>query len=140
MSSLPTHKISTIIIFLLFISFKALGQQGQVTIEQDQKVAQLLSERAKLLEKGELKNHYSIQVISGEIDTARETLADCKTKFTDYKSDIVYQTPHYKVWVGKYRNRLDADAALLKITEEYPGAFVFKPENKKRTTKKPTEK
>ena len=139
MSPLQLPKIIITTALTLFICLKSYSQEGIVTIEQDSKVTKLLNERANLLAKGELKNYYSIQVISGEIKTARETLADCKTKFTDYKSDIVYQTPHYKVWVGKYRNRLDADAALLKITEEYPGAFVFRPENKKKITKKPTK-
>ncbi|MGB0975075.1 MAG: SPOR domain-containing protein [Flavobacteriaceae bacterium] len=137
MSSLPTPKIIATFVLLFFACLKTYGQQGEVTILQDKKVNQLLNERAKLLKNGELKNYYTIQVISGEIETARETLAECKEKFTDYKSDIVYQTPHYKVWVGRYRNRLDADAALTLITEEYPGAFVFRPENKK-PQKKPT--
>lgn len=131
MSPLQIHKIIFTITITLLVSLKTYSQEGIVTIEQDAKVEQLLKERKKLLKDGELKNYYSIQVISGEIKTARETLADCKSKFTDYKTDIVYQTPHYKVWVGKFRNRLDADAALLKISEEYPGAFVFRPENKK---------
>lgn len=139
MSPLQIHRIITTITIALFIGSKTFAQEGQVTIEQSPKLDQLLNERAKLLSKGELKNYYSIQVISGEIKTARETLAECKKKFKDYNSDIVYQTPHYKVWIGRYRNRLDADAALLKITEEYPGAFVFRPENKKKITKKPTK-
>lgn len=132
------RKIITITAFLLFICLNSYSQNGTVTVEQDSKVAELLKERQHMLKNGELKNYYSIQVISGEIKTARETLKDCKTLFTEYSSDIVYQTPHYKVWIGKYRNRLDADAALLKITEEYPGAFVFRPENKKKITKKPS--
>lgn len=139
MSPLQLPKIITTTVLTLFICFKSYSQEGIVTIEQDSKVAELLKERKKILKSGELKNYYSIQVISGEIKTARETLTDCKTKFKDYKSDIVYQTPHYKVWVGKYRNRLDADAALIKISEEYPGAFVFRPENKKKVTKKPSK-
>jgi hypothetical protein len=131
MSSLQLPKIITTIVVTLFICLKSYSQDGDITIEQNPKITQLLKERKRLLKNGEIKNYYSIQVISGEIKTARETLADCKSKFTDYKSDIVYQTPHYKVRVGQYRNRLDADAALLIISEHYPGAFVFKPENKK---------
>ena len=139
MSPLPIPKIIITIALTLFICLKSYSQDGVVTIEQDPKVTQLLKKRNELLKNGELKNYYSIQVISGDIKTARETLTDCKTKFTDYKSDIVYQTPYYKVWVGKYRNRLNADAALLKISEEYPGAFVFRPENKKKAIKKPSK-
>ncbi len=132
------HKTIITTALTLFTWSNSYSQDGQVTIEQDPLVEQLLQKRKQLLKTGELKNYYSIQVISGDINTARKTLTNCKTKFTDYKSDIVYQTPHYKVWIGKYRNRLEADAALLQITKEYPGAFVFEPENKKITTKKPS--
>lgn len=131
MSPLQIRKIIFTVAIIFFVSSNSYCQEGIVTIEQDKKVNQLLNERKKLLDNGELKNYFTIQVISGEIKTARETLADCKTKFTDYKTDIVYQTPHYKVWIGKFRNRLDADAALQIIAEEYSGAFVFQPENKK---------
>ena len=138
MSPLHLPKIIITTALTLFVCLKSYCQDGVVTIEQDPKIEQLLKEREQLLKNGELKNYYSIQIISGEITTAREALADCKTKFSDYTSDIVYETPHYKVWVGRYRNRLDADAALLIISEDYPGAFVFEPENKKKT-KKPSK-
>ncbi len=131
MNRLPLLKLTLLVSCLLFICSSSYGQEGTVTIEQDKKIDLLLKERKQLYDTGELKNYFSIQVISGEIKTARETLAECKKMFTDYTSDIVYQTPHYKVWVGKFRNRIDADAALVLISETYPGAFVFKPENKK---------
>lgn len=131
MNRLPLLKLTLLVSCLLSICSSSYGQEGTVTIEQDKKIDLLLKERKQLYDTGELKNYFSIQVISGEIKTARETLAECKKMFTDYTSDIVYQTPHYKVWVGKFRNRIDADAALVLISETYPGAFVFKPENKK---------
>ena len=100
MSRLQIPKTIIITSLTLFIWSNSYSQEGQVTIEQDPLVEQLLQKRKQLLKNGELKNYYSIQVISGDINTARKTLTNCKEKFTDHKSDIVYQTPHYKVWIG----------------------------------------
>lgn len=125
-----TQTLGTVVIALLF-HLNSVAQEATVTIEQDEKLETIMKERKRLLKKGELRTHYTIQVFSGEIENAQKVLKECKSKFKDHKSQIFYETPNYKVWVGKYRNRLDADRALLLIHEDYPGAFAFKPDNKK---------
>ena len=132
MSSLSYIKTITTIVFVIFFNLKSNAQEGIVSIEQDEKIERLLKERKRLLKNGELKTHFSIQVISGELETARETLKACKSNFSDLKSDVVYETPNYKVWVGEFRSKLDADRALVTISMEYEGAFVIKPKNKKK--------
>jgi len=131
MSSLSFIKTITTFTFILFFSLKSNAQEGIVSIEQDEKIKYLLKERKRLLKSGALKTHYTIQVISGELTTARETLQKCRSRFPDFKSNVVYETPNYKVRVGEFRNKLEADQALVAISEKYAGAFVIKPENKK---------
>ena len=111
----------------------SFSQEATVTIDQDPQLETLLETRKRLLKSEEIRTHYTIQVFSGEMEGAQKTLKEYKTNFIEYKSQIHWETPNYKVWVGQFRNRLDADRALLKITEKYPdnGAFVFQPENKK---------
>ncbi len=129
MSALYKIKTYLILLVLLFISIKSKAQEVYVEIEQDEKINILLEKRKQLLTTGDLKTHFSIQVISGSLETARKILKDCKNKFPDIKSNIVYDEPYYKVRVGEYRNQLDADRSLLTISKEYSGAFVFKPKN-----------
>jgi hypothetical protein len=132
MNNLPLTLRNTVAILAIFIALKSNAQEGTISIQQDNKIDKLLKERKHLLTIGELKTHFSIQVISGELETARKTLKECKNKFPDLKSNIVYEEPNYKVRVGEFRNRLDADRALLKINEEFQGAFVLKPKNNTR--------
>jgi hypothetical protein len=42
---------------------------------------------------------------------------------------MVYETPNYKIWIGNFRSRLEADKALIKIKKKYINAFIFKPKN-----------
>ena len=130
MNNLPLTLRNTVAILAMFIALKSNAQEGTISIQQDNKIDKLLKERKHLLTIGELKTHFSIQVISGELETARKTLKECKNKFSELKSNIVYEEPNYKVRVGEFRNRLDADRALLEISEEFKGAFVLRPKNK----------
>jgi len=132
MNNLPLTLRNTVAALIIFTALKSNAQEGIISIQQDNKIDKLLKERKHLLTIGELKTHFSIQVISGELETARKTLKECKNKFSDLKSNIVYEEPNYKVRIGEFRNRLDADRALLKINEEFQGAFVLKPKNNKR--------
>jgi dihydroorotase len=130
MNNLPLTLRNTVAALIIFTALKSNAQEGIISIQQDNKIDKLLKERKHLLTIGELKTHFSIQVISGELETARKTLKECKNKFSELKSNIVYEEPNYKVRVGEFRNRLDADRALLEISEEFKGAFVLRPKNK----------
>ena len=114
-----------------------MAQSGTVTVNQDENVNVLLETRKQLLKKEEIRTHYTIQVFSGAYANAEKVLKECKKSIKDYRSRLLYETPNYKIWIGEFRNRLDADRALLTVHEKYPGAFVFKPDSKKQKTPKP---
>ncbi len=74
------------------------------------------------------KDNYKIQLYYGNLNKAHGVLSNFNTKFTDWSGKIEYETPNYKVWVGNFQTRLEADRALMKISESFPHAFIFKPE------------
>ena len=54
-------------------------------------------------------------------------LLSFKTEFPDHFVEMKYETPNYKIWVGKFRTRLEADRELLVVKKLFPNAFPFKP-------------
>ena len=42
-----------------------------------------------------------------------------------------FETPNYKIWIGNFKTRLEADRALLLIKKKFYSAFVFKPKKEK---------
>jgi len=38
----------------------------------------------------------------------------------------VYESPEYKVRVGQYRTKLEAERALILIRKEFPNAIIVK--------------
>ena len=129
MKLIPPYKTVLLTTIVLFFTLKINAQKKPVT-SANTKLEKVLQERKRLLKGGYIKSYYTIQVFSGDIKNAKKVLSECKNEFED-ASQIFYETPNYKVQIGKYRNRLDADRALTNIQEKYPSAFVFEPKAKK---------
>ena len=114
-------------LFLLTIllSSSLIAQEGTVSINQDKEIEALL-EIKKDIETS--SNRYKIQIYSG---TSRGSAEAARSKFSesysDWPSSIEYETPNYKIWVGNFRNRLEADRALIRIQKTFINAFIFEP-------------
>jgi hypothetical protein len=69
-------------------------------------------------------------LFSGDNNEASKVIKEYRSLFPEWSSTIVFETPNYKVWVGNFRNSLEADRALLQIKKSFPAAFRFKPEKR----------
>ena len=49
--------------------------------------------------------------------------------FSEWKSDIVFETPNYKVRVGRFKDLNIASQKLEEIRKYYPSAFLLEPNN-----------
>jgi len=118
-------KIGFLTLFSIVItSTTGFAQQGNVTINQDQKITQLLNLK-KEMNSDEM--HYKIQIYNGNRADAHEAQTELKSSFDDWQSEIKYESPNFKIWVGNFRTRLEADRALKRIKNKFPSAFIFKP-------------
>ncbi|SOC78981.1 Sporulation related domain-containing protein [Salinimicrobium sediminis] len=106
------------------------AQQGQVSIIQDEAIPELLEKKTEMVKDGIIGDRYRIQLFSGDNNQASKVIKDYRSQYPDWPSTIVFETPNYKVWVGNFRNSLEADRALLEIKKTFPSAFRFKPEKR----------
>ena len=113
--------------FICIVSVSIYGhaQQGNVTINQDQKITELLELKKEMNKNA--SDRYKIQIYSGSRVIAESTESDFKSDFDKIPTIVTFETPNYKVWAGNFRNRLEADRALKQIKPKYPNAFVFQP-------------
>ncbi|GAB5564686.1 MAG: SPOR domain-containing protein [Winogradskyella sp.] len=116
-------------IFLLSICFFSLNaQEGNVKIDQAKEIDKLI-EYKKDLKTNKL---YKIQVYqSVDPDKAQREKMNFLNTYQDWPVEIVWNTPNYKVWVGNFATRLEADRALAKIKKEYMNAIIFQPKAEK---------
>lgn len=110
------------------VAFAGFAQQGRVNIQQDSIIPKLLEIKTEMTKANKLGDRYRIQIFSGDNNGASSVLKDFRSQYSNWPSTIVYDTPNYKVWVGNFRNSLEADRALQQIKNSFPAAFRFRPE------------
>lgn len=116
--------------FILLTGTISYAQQGNIRVNQNGDLPRLLTLKKEINTSENNNGKYRIQIYSGNRKTAEAQKSSMERKIPNLTSTLVYETPNYKVWVGKYRTRLEADRALVKIQEDFPSAFIFKPKEK----------
>ena len=127
MPNLSNLKIYLPLTFLLLISHKIYCQVGKVTITQDPKFEQLLNEKRKINSSITINDRYKIQIFNGDTEASKKTLNDFKRENKNMDATIVFSTPLYKVWVGNFKTRIEAEKNLNDLKKKYPNAFLIKP-------------
>ncbi|WP_308993102.1 SPOR domain-containing protein [Mariniflexile litorale] len=125
-------KISALgILAFITASNYCFAQQGSVVVNQDKKIATLLEVKKEMNKNEPDADRYKIQIYNGNRSGANSAIREFNNSFSDWNSTDIYEPPNFKVWVGNFRTRLEADRALNKIKNKFPSAFIFKPINKK---------
>jgi hypothetical protein len=112
--------------FLIVLSTQAvIAQSGTVTINQDPKIEKLLDLKKTLEKENKLTDGYTIQLYYGELNRANSIIRKYRGSYGTWPASIEYETPNYKVWVGNFTTRLEADRALIEIQRTFPSAFIL---------------
>ena len=112
-----------IVISVLF-SGTALAQEGVVSIQKSLEIDRMLTLKKEL---NKDLTYIKIQIYSGNRLGAETVLERFKTDFPEQTVEMKYETPNYKIWVGKFRTQLEADRELIVVRKKFPNAFSLKP-------------
>ena len=121
------HLLTGVLLIFLVFNFSQLRAQNKLNSFELMTVSDLLIKKHSLESNNELKSTYKLQIFSGSLKKAEETQVEFESLELDIESRILYQTPNYKVWIGNYRNRIQADRAFEKVKNEYPNTLIIKP-------------
>tara|TARA_X000000950_G_scaffold16890_1_gene18341 strand:+ start:40 stop:420 length:381 start_codon:yes stop_codon:yes gene_type:complete len=69
---------------------------------------------------------YTIQIYYGGLLEADSILEDFRENYQEIKSDLIFETPNYKVRIGKYKDINVASQKLEEIRRIYPSSFIIK--------------
>lgn len=70
--------------------------------------------------------YYTIQIFYGSLNEADSIHNDFRENYKDIKSELIFETPNYKVRIGEYKDINVASQSLEKIRRIYPGSFIIK--------------
>lgn len=122
--------LKKIILSCLFIGFSthySNAQDQNVTVNQDPKFEQLLNEKRKINTSLTVNDSYKIQIFTGSSENAKKTLNEFRQEFAAIDATIVFNTPNYKVWVGSFRTRIEAEKTLADVKDRYKNVLLIKP-------------
>ena len=69
---------------------------------------------------------YTIQIYYGGLEEADSILEDFRENYQEIKSNLVFETPNYKVRIGEYKDINIASQKLEEIRRIYPSSFIIK--------------
>jgi len=113
---------------LLAVTF-SYGQQGKVNIEQDAKITDLLEIYKSANSNAE---YYRIQVGFGPLSKAERIKSEVEIDFPNLPAKIDFDSPTYRVRIGRFKDKLDAERKFMEVRAKYPDAMLLKP---KKSTK-----
>ncbi|NAY92781.1 SPOR domain-containing protein [Muricauda sp. JGD-17] len=115
--------------FFMASLFGASAQEGTVNIKQDEKIDRLLALYAEVNSKA---NFYQIQVGFGNYQKAQNLKSQVEVDFPGWYSKIEFESPTYRVRLGKFKTKLEAERKYLEVRKKYPDAMLLKPESDSR--------
>lgn len=68
---------------------------------------------------------YIIQIYYGNETKARSLRNKFKLEFPEVYTELGYDKPDWKVLVGKYKTKLEADKAVIRFSEKFAGLIVI---------------
>jgi hypothetical protein len=127
-----------LLVFLQMMSSAQNSNEGKIAVIQDPLVDTLLQQyetlRLKIMENPDNKAipGYRIQIFfdSGinSSDRAKQSRDEFLFLYPDIPAYVSWKAPNYRVRVGDYRSRLEAEYQLQSILIGYPNAWVIKDE------------
>ena len=127
MRNIASRKIIVACLFIGLSSYYVKAQDQTNNINQDPKFEQLLNEKRKINASLTVNDSYKIQIYTGGSENAKKTLTEFKQEFAAIDATIVFNTPNYKVWVGNFRTRIEAEKTLVDIKDRYKNVLLIKP-------------
>jgi uncharacterized protein YlaN (UPF0358 family) len=122
----PSKKVFLTLI-MTTLAYNINAQDQNLTLNQDPKFEQLLNDKRKINTSLTTNETYKIQIFSGKSEDAKKTLSDFKREYSDIDGTIIFNTPNYKVLVGNFKTRIEAERNLVEIKKKYKSVFLIKP-------------
>ena len=116
------------ILLLLYIP-KLNGQSASVKVEQDSTITKLMAKKIEIDFEDYSSTFYTIQLFYGDNKLAQELFENFKQSFPDWEIKLSFETPNYKVQVGRFKDYYFGQKKLKEIKKVYPEAFLLKMKN-----------
>lgn len=122
-----TIRVISALVLIHLATPSSFGQQaeGQVRIETSARIDAMAAQKKEYNKNLKEYEGYRIQIYYGREKECYELQEEFAERFPGVPTLVLFSTPQWKLQVGNYRTRLDADRAVVAIKKEYPAAIVL---------------
>ena len=119
--------------FILFICFFPLSAFSQVVVQKDPRVDLLLKKQEEVNKKAYLENNRAVQGFRVQVINTnnRQKALEVKTRlmreYRDHKTYLSYQSPYFRIQIGNFRTRAEADGLRNQLLRIYPSGMLVVP-------------
>lgn len=127
---------SVILIISFFVSQLAFGQEyitesapdGEIVVYQDSRIDSLIQQHIAVNQKYPGIDGYRIMIFfdsgNNSKDTAYRVMMEFSELYPDVPAYLSFNPPYYRVRVGNFRTRLEAEKFLYALRRDYPNGWV----------------
>ncbi len=116
-----------LILFNIIFFNKTLCQSDSIIINEDPKLTKVLELKKLVNQETFTSGQYTVQIFSGNFKDSQELMNKIKEDEDLDEIFFIFETPYYKIRVGKFVSKIKAIKELKKIKKKYPSAFILKP-------------
>jgi hypothetical protein len=102
--------------------------EGYVIIGQDQRIEELIQKQKEIHSIDNTIDGFRVQIFmeSGNdaVEHANAVMEEFKANYPDIPIYLVFGQPYYRLRVGDFRTRLEAEKMFQTLSQEYKKAFV----------------
>lgn len=121
------------IVFIVVFAFAGVdelkAQKASVEIQQDSTITKLMTTKIEIDTENYASKFYTIQLFYGDNKRAKELYDNLKEIFPDWEVNLSFETPNYKVQVGRYKDYYSGLNKLNEVKRNYPAAFLLEIKN-----------
>ena len=119
----------------LILSFSLINcaltyaQSENLIVIEDSLISKLMSVKKEIDRDSYESQFFTIQLYYGNFIEAEKILEKFKENFPEWKAELSFETPNYKVQVGNYKDYYFGMSKLREIKSTYPSAFLLEIKN-----------
>jgi len=114
-----------LVIFTNFFGFSQI-EEGVVTVESSPEIKTIINKKINYNKSNPSIEGYRIQLFNGNESGANDTRNKFLALFPNTPTSLDWDSPEWKVRVGKYKTRLEVDKAIEEIKKAFGYAIVVK--------------
>ena len=115
--------------FPLLICNLILAQSENLIVKEDSLITKLMLAKKEIDRDLYKSQFFTIQLYYGDLIEAEKVIEKFKEGFPEWEVELSFETPNYKVQIGKYKDYYFGMNKLKEVKSVYPSAFLLETKN-----------